>query len=55
MYIEKYSALVHMAETHSQARASFAIGTCAKYFPIYSQKPINIYIYICYISNPYSY
>ena len=25
MYIVKYSALVHMAETHSQARVSFAI------------------------------
>ena len=37
MYIVKYSALVHMAETHSQARASFAIWTRAEYFVIYIQ------------------
>ena len=29
MDIVKYSALAHMAETHSQARASFAIWTRA--------------------------
>ena len=34
MYIVKYLALVHMAETHSHTRA--------EYFTIYIQKPVNI-------------
>ena len=37
MYIVKYSALIHMAEMHSQAHASFAIWTRAEYFTIYIQ------------------
>ena len=37
MYIVKYLALAHMAVTHSQARASFAIWTRAEYFIIYIQ------------------
>ena len=37
MYIVKYAALVHMAETHSQARVPFAIWIRAEYFTIYIQ------------------
>ena len=52
MYIVKFSALVHMAETHSQARASFAIWTRAEYFPIYIPSPIIIELRECYMAKP---
>ena len=37
MYTVKYSALVHMAEMHLQARTSFAKWIRAEYFTIYIQ------------------